>query len=87
MQIVAGDMKAQVRRVFESLKAVAEAAGGSLSNVVKLTVYLRDLRDFPLVNEVMGEFFAEPYPARAAVGVSALPKDAGIEIEAVMETS
>jgi reactive intermediate/imine deaminase len=87
MQIVAGDMKDQVRRVFESLKAVAEAAGGSLSNVVKLTVYLRDLRDFPLVNEVMGEFFAEPYPARAAVGVSALPKDAGIEIEAVMETS
>jgi reactive intermediate/imine deaminase len=83
MEIVEG-AREQVDRVFRNLRAVAEAAGGDFSNIVKLNVYLTDLADFPLVNEVMGEYFSEPYPARAAVGVAALPKGAGIEIEGVM---
>jgi reactive intermediate/imine deaminase len=83
MEIVEGTRE-QVDRVFRNLRAVAEAAGGDFSNIVKLNVYLTDLADFPLVNEVMGEYFSEPYPARAAVGVAALPKGAGIEIEGVM---
>jgi reactive intermediate/imine deaminase len=84
MELVSGDMEAQVRRVFENLTAVAEAAGGGLGDVVKLTVYLTDLTHFPLVNQVMAEYFSEPYPARAAVGVSALPKGAGVEMDAIL---
>ena len=84
MQLVDGDMRAQIAQVFDNLKAVAEAAGGSLSDVVKLNVYLTDLSNFPLVNEVMAGYFTEPYPARAAVGVAALPKGAAVEADGVM---
>ncbi|OGI39821.1 MAG: reactive intermediate/imine deaminase [Candidatus Muproteobacteria bacterium RBG_16_64_10] len=84
MELVAGDMAAQIRRVFDNLKAVSEAAGGGLKDVVKLNVYLTDLSHFPLINQVMAEYFAEPYPARAAVGVAALPKGAAVEMDAVM---
>ena len=82
--LYSGDMKAQIARVFDNLAAVAEAAGGSLADVVKLNVYLTDLANFPLVNEVMARYFHEPYPARAAVGVAALPKGAAVEMDAVM---
>ena len=85
MELVSGDMEAQIRRVFDNLAAVAEAAGGSLADVVKLNVFLPDLGHFALVNEIMAEYFREPYPARAAVGVAALPKDAQVEMDAVME--
>jgi len=83
-ELVAGDMEAQVRRVFENLKAVCEAAGGDLSQVVKLTVYLTDLAHFALVNRVMAEYFTQPYPARAAVGVAALPKGAAVEMDGIL---
>jgi reactive intermediate/imine deaminase len=83
MELVEGTRE-QIDRVFRNLRAVAESAGGNLSRVVKLTVYLTDLADFPVVNEVMGEYFSEPYPARAAVGISALPKGAQVEIEGIM---
>jgi len=85
MEMVEGNMEARIRRVFENLQAVARAAGGDLSDVVKLNVFLTDLANFPLVNQVMAEFFQQPYPARAAIGVAALPKDAGVEMDAVME--
>jgi reactive intermediate/imine deaminase len=85
MVMVEGDMEAQIRRVFDNLQAVARAAGGSLADVVKLNVFLTDLGHFPLVNQVMAEYFSEPYPARAAIGVAALPKDAGVEMDAVMQ--
>ena len=84
MALESGDMRAQIRRVFENLAAVAKASGGSLQDVVKLNVYLTDLGHFPLVNEVMAQYFREPYPARAAVGVAALPKAAAVEMDAVM---
>lgn len=84
MQLVTGDMRAAIAQVFENLKAVAEAAGGSLNDIVKLNVYLTDLAHFPLVNEVMASYFTEPYPARAAVGVAALPKGAAVEADGVM---
>lgn len=84
MEIVAGDFEARARRVFENLKAVAEAAGGSLDQIVKLTVYLTDLDNFAAVNSVMAEYFTEPYPARAALGVAALPKGADVEAEAIL---
>lgn len=84
MQLVEGDMGAQIRQVFSNLKAVAEAAGGSLADVVKLNIYLTDLAHFPLVNEVMARHFKEPYPARAAIGVASLPKGAAVEADAVM---
>jgi reactive intermediate/imine deaminase len=84
MELVQGDMGAQIRRVFHNLQAVAEAAGGTLADVVKLNVYLTDLGHFPLINQVMAEYFHEPYPARAAVGVAALPKGATVEMDAVM---
>ena len=84
MEIVGGDFRSRTRRVFDNLQAVAEAAGGSLADVVKLTVYLTDLGNFAAVNEIMAEYFDEPYPARAALGVAALPKGADIEAEAVM---
>lgn len=84
MEIVAGDTRAQVEQVLANLEAVAAAAGGSLGDVVKLTVYLTDLADFNTVNEVMAEHFHEPYPARAAVEVAALPRGARVEIDAVV---
>lgn len=87
MQIVEGDIKRAIRQVFDNLSAVAEAAGGALRDIVKLNVYLTDLGNFPAVNEVMGEYFKEPYPARAAIGVAALPKGVGVEVDAVMELS
>ena len=85
MELVEGDMAAQIRRVFDNLAAVADAAGGSLADVAKLNVFLPDLGHFALVNEIMAEYFNEPYPARAAVGVAALPKGAQVEMDAVME--
>jgi reactive intermediate/imine deaminase len=84
MEPVAGDRDAEIRRVLDNLSAVAEAAGGTLADVVKLNVFLTDLNDFALVNQVMTEYFAEPFPARAAVGVAALPKGAAVEMDAVM---
>ena len=84
MQLVEGDIAAQIAQVFNNLKAVAEAAGGDLSDIVKLNVFLTDLSHFPIVNEIMGQFFQLPYPARAAVGVSALPKGANVEMDAIM---
>ena len=85
MEMVEGDIAIQIRRVFDNLSAVAHAAGGSLADVAKLNVFLTDLGNFPIVNEVMAEYFQEPYPARAAIGVASLPKDAGVEMDAVME--
>jgi reactive intermediate/imine deaminase len=85
MELVQGDMRAQIERVFRNLQAVAGAAGGSLADIVRLTVYLTDLSHFALVNEVMASFFSEPYPARAAIGVAALPKGAAVEIDGIME--
>ncbi len=84
MQLESGDARAQIVRVFENLNAVAQAAGGTLQDVVKLNVFLTDLAHFPLVNEVMARYFKQPYPARAAVGVAALPKGAMVEMDAVM---
>ena len=84
MELIDGDMEAQIRRVFENLQAVARAAGGGLRDLVKLNVFLTDLGHFPLVNHVMAEYFQEPYPARAAVGVAALPKGAAVEMDAVL---
>ena len=83
MELVSG-IDAQIRRVFDNLKAVALASGGGLGDVVKLTVYLTDLANFALVNEIMSSYFNAPYPARAAVGVAALPRGAQVEIDAVM---
>jgi reactive intermediate/imine deaminase len=85
MTIIDGDISAQITQVFENLKAVAEAAGGDLSDIVKLNVFLTDLSHFPIVNEIMGRYFQAPYPARAAIGVAALPKDAGVEMDAIMQ--
>jgi len=84
MEIVDGDFEARARRVFESLKAVSEAAGGSLNQIVKLTIYLTDLDNFATVNSVMSEYFDEPYPARAALGVRSLPKGVDVEAEAIL---
>jgi reactive intermediate/imine deaminase len=83
MQLAEG-IDAQVARVFENLNAVAAAAGGSLADMVKLTVYLTDMEHFALVNRVMAGYFAEPYPARAAVGVASLPRGALVEVDAIM---
>ena len=84
MELVQGGFEAAAVRVFENLKAVAEAAGGSLADVVKLNVYLTDLGDFPVVNAVMPRYFREPYPARAVVQVAALPRGSAIEADAIM---
>lgn len=84
MELVAGDMEAQIRRVFDNLSAVCVAAGGSLADIAKLNIFLTDLSHFPLVNQVMASYFQQPYPARAAVGVAALPKGAAVEMDAVM---
>jgi reactive intermediate/imine deaminase len=83
MELVDG-MEAQIRRVFDNLAAVSEAAGGDLNDIVKLTIFLTDLSHFALVNQIMAEYFSEPYPARAALGVAELPKGAAVEMEAVM---
>lgn len=85
MEMVEGDIEVQIRRVFDNLQAVARAAGGELADVAKLNVFLTDLTHFPVVNQVMADYFTEPYPARAAVGVAALPKDAQVEMDAIME--
>lgn len=85
MEMVEGDMEAQIVRVFENLTAVAKAAGGDLKDIVKLNIFLTDLNHFPLVNEVMARYFSQPYPARAAIGVASLPKNAGVEMDGVME--
>lgn len=85
MEIVEGDIAAHIRRVFDNLQAVAQAAGGDLKDIVKLNIFLTDLSHFPTVNEVMSEYFTEPYPARAAIGVAQLPKDAQVEMDAVLE--
>jgi len=84
MEVVEGDFAARARQVFENLKAVAEASGGSLNDAVKLTIFLTDLGNFATVNEVMAEYFSEPYPARAAVQVAALPKGVDIEADAIL---
>ncbi|WP_241086112.1 RidA family protein [Candidatus Vondammii sp. HM_W22] len=85
MEMVEGDIEIQIRQVFDNLKAVAQAAGGDFKDVVKLNVFLTDLSNFPVVNQVMSEYFDEPYPARAAIGVASLPKDAGVEMDAELD--
>jgi len=83
-QLVSGDIELEIRRVFDNLAAIASAAGGSLAEVVKLTVFLTDLAHFAKVNEIMATYFREPYPARAAVGVAALPRGARVEMECIL---
>ena len=85
MEMVSDDIDAQIKQVFDNLSAVAAAAGGSLANVAKLNVFLTDLSHFPKVNEIMADYFSSPYPARAAIGVAALPKAALVEMDAVLE--
>ena len=85
MELVGGDIEKQIRQVFDNLTAVANAAGGSLKDVAKLNIFLTDLSHFPVVNQVMAEYFSEPYPARAAIGVAQLPKAAAVEMDAIME--
>lgn len=85
MVLVEGDIGTQIRRVFDNLQAVATAAGGGFDDVVKLNVFLTDLANFPIVNEIMGQYFTQPYPARAAIGVAALPKGAAVEMDAIMQ--
>ncbi len=84
MQLVSGDIDAEIRRVFDNLSAVARAAGGSLNDAVKVTVFLTDLAHFGRVNEIMSTYFQQPYPARAAVGVAALPRGARVEMECIL---
>jgi reactive intermediate/imine deaminase len=83
-ELVGGDIEAQIRRVFDNLKAIVDAAGATFANVVKLNVYLTDLKHFALVNQAMAQYFREPYPARAAVGVASLPRGAQVEMECVL---
>ena len=84
MELVKGDIRAQARQVFDNLAAVAEAAGGSLANAVRLTIYLTDLANFPVVNEIMAEYCKEPYPARATIGVAQLPRGASVEVDGIL---
>lgn len=84
MELVDGDFAAQATQMFKNLAAVCEASGGSLKNIVKLNIFMEDLGNFPIINEVMSQFFEEPYPARAAVGISQLPKGALVEADGVM---
>ncbi|HEY4973760.1 MAG TPA: RidA family protein [Steroidobacteraceae bacterium] len=83
-QLISGDIEAEIRRAFDNLSAIAQAAGGSLAHAVKLTVFLTDLVHFAKVNEIMATYFSEPYPARAAVGVASLPKGARVEVECIL---
>ncbi len=85
MELLDGDFKAKTRLCFQNLQAVAEAAGGSLSDAAKVTIFLTDMSTFSEVNEVMAEFFEQPYPARAAVGVKELPKGVPVEVDAILE--
>jgi reactive intermediate/imine deaminase len=85
MQLVSGDIDAEIRRVFDNLKAVALAAGGTLNDAVKVNVFLTDLANFARVNEIMATYFQQPYPARAAVGVAALPRGARVEVECILQ--
>lgn len=87
MEVVAGDFAAKARQVFDNLQAVCEAAGGSLQDIVKLNIYLTDLTNFATLNEVMATYFQEPYPARAAIEISALPKGVPVEMDAIMVLS
>lgn len=84
MNLVDGEIDVHIRRVFDNLSAVCEAAGGSLQDIVKLNIFLTDLSHFPTVNEIMAQYFEQPYPARAAIGVASLPKGAQVEMDAVM---
>lgn len=84
MKLCSQDIKEQIIRVFDNLDAVAKAGGGSLADIAKLNIYLTDLKNFPLINEIMADYFQQPYPARAAIGVSELPKAAQVEMDAVM---
>ena len=84
MELVAGDFTAQAHQVFKNLSAVCEASGGSLQDIIKLNIFMEDLNNFPVVNEVMAQYFTEPYPARAAVGVKQLPKNSMIEADGIM---
>ncbi len=84
MELNDGDMKSQINQVFNNLRAVAQAAGGDLANIAKLNIFLTDLSNFALVNEIMAEYFQQPYPARAVVGVASLPKGVAIEMDAVL---
>ena len=84
MDLVTGDIGAQIHRVFTNLQAVCQAAGGDLDDILKLTVFLTDLQHFSQVNEIMAEYFNPPYPARAAIGVAALPRGAEVEMDAVL---
>jgi reactive intermediate/imine deaminase len=86
MEVVPGGIENQIRRVFENLAAVCAAAGGSLDDIVKLTVFLTDMGDFPHVNTIMDQYFTAPYPARAAVQVAALPKGVNVEMDAILAT-
>ena len=83
MELIEG-IEAQIRRVFDNLKAVCEAAGGTLADIAKLNIFLTDLSNFQLVNQIMGEYFAQPYPARAALGVASLPKNALVEMDGIV---
>ncbi len=87
MVFISNDIKEQIHQVFKNLTAVATAAGGSLNDLVKLNIFLTDLSCFPIVNEVMAEYFTQPYPARAAIGVKELPKGAQVEMDGVLELS
>ena len=87
MQLVEGGIEAQIRQVFDNLAAVARASGGGLADTVKLNVFLTDLSHFALLNQIMAEYFQEPYPARAAIGVAALPRSAQVEMDAVLTLS
>ena len=87
MEVVAGDFADKTRRVFDNLRAICEAAGGELKDIVKLNIYMTDLANFATVNEVMATYFQEPYPARAAIGVAALPKGVPVEMDAIMVIS
>jgi reactive intermediate/imine deaminase len=87
MQLVEGDISKQIERVFENLNAVCEAAGGGLNDIVKLNIFLSDLSNFAIVNEIMARYFDKPYPARAAIGVASLPKDAQVEMDGIMVVS
>jgi len=85
MEMVDGDIEAQIRRVFDNLTAVCEVAGGKLQDIAKLNIFLTDLSNFATVNLIMSEYFEQPYPARAAIGVAQLPKDAAVEMDGIME--
>jgi reactive intermediate/imine deaminase len=87
MELLDGSVEEQIHQVFKNLSAVAEAAGGSFTDIAKLNVFLTDLSNFPTVNQVMAKYFTEPYPARAAIGVAELPKGAAVEMDAIMELS